>query len=344
MYSPANLSLYSVDANLEGNLKIIKNILREHGVVVINNFYTNKQCKKFIESYVADVEPYLRDIPTVKAGQYKDIICHHPKLWEIRRDEKLMNTFRYMYVDERELDDPEIGDIELLSSLDGVNIKSPYQAPFWDPSTGRDWAHLDQTNGNLFDCIQGQIVFNESTGGFVCSPKSHLVYHQIQDIMGVSKTDTSNWCKISHNASKEQEQQIIKLVQDAGGFWQQLFCVPKGSVILWLSTTVHAAKTTDLPRRIPKNIKPGNYDGYRIVMYVSYRLKHDFTYEEQKRRHAAMRQNKSMNHWSKVVWESPKSNNPKIRELLENPCSWKFYDKDLIEQIIMEEGDGTQIF
>ena len=52
-----------------------------------------------------------------------------------------------------------------------------------------------------------------------------------------------------------------------------------------------------------------------------------------------MRQNKSMNHWSKVVWESPKSNNPKIKGLLENPCGWKFYDEDLIERIIMEEGD-----
>ena len=233
-----NQELFTVDGLIPNE---ILTKLKDYGVVVINNVYSQKVCKDFVLDYIPKCEDVLDQIFTVKPGQYKDIICHYESIWKFRTDEKLSALFSYLYKNLHEYDNyPNV-----IPSIDGVNIKSSSKAPFYD-KTQKDWAHLDQTNGNLFECIQGQIVFTDSTGGFVCSPKSHLKFKEIMTIMNVDPKDKSNWLMISRKASKEQEQAIIELIESIEGSYQQYIKASPGTVILWLSTTIHSARTADL--------------------------------------------------------------------------------------------------
>ena len=50
-----------------------------------------------------------------------------------------------------------------------------------------------------------------------------------------------------------------------------------------------------------------------------------------------MLKNQTMNHWSQNIWDKTYSNNPKIERLLQQPGKWKYFNQELIENIIEQE-------
>jgi hypothetical protein len=312
--------------------------LKEWGVVVIKDVYSRDQCSNFLMDYVPRIKTVLNNMNTPKPGQHKDIICHDKALWNFRNDVRLEALYSYLYAKFHDKQNYPI----VLSSIDGVNIKDPTTSPYFNDQKP-DWAHLDQTNGDLWDCIQGQIVLSDTSAGFVCSPKSHLVYRQVMDIMHVLPTNRTNWCVISGKATKQQEKMIIDTINSVGGTWQGYIYVPPGSVILWLSTTIHSAKIADKP---PKNMLNQNpvkllkeLTGWRAVIYLCYIMSDTMTPEQKELRWSAMTNNRSMNHWCTAIWDNylAPSYNKDMMDLLKDPTSWKHFDSQFIQSIIMNE-------
>jgi hypothetical protein len=318
-------------------------LLNEYGVVIISNFYNLDVCKKFMEDYIKKCKKILTDMKTAKPGQHKDIICHDSSIWNFRRDPKIKALYSYLYKQGNNLEIfPHV-----IPSIDGVNMRSPIVAPYHSNTTP-DWAHLDQTNGEIYDCIQSQIVFTNSSAGFVCSPKSHLIYKDVMKIMNISETDKSNWCVISGKASEEQEKKIKEKLENIGGVWQAFIPAQAGSLILWSGTVIHSAKIVDKPVfKIPRSNEKekekiennllSKLEGWRGIIYLCYKPSSKFRFDQKEKRWRAMRNNKTMNHLCTSIWNSYLSNNEEMKTYLDNPTQWKYFNSDLIEEIIKTE-------
>jgi len=316
----------------------IANILEEFSVVVIENFFSLETCKKFLIDYVPKCTDVLKNMRTVKPGQHKDIICHYPTIWDFRKDSRLEALYAFLYKHFN-------GYVEykqVIPSIDAVNIKAPFVGPYHSDKTP-DWAHLDQTNGDHFKCIQGQITLTNTTAGFVCSPKSHKVFMDVMKIMNVSLIDKSNWCVIGGKASPEQEKCIREKIESVGGSWQCYVPAPAGSVILWFGATIHSAKVGNFVSKPNGTIEQAQQKAlekmqhWRAVIYVCYRPLMEFNKKEKDIRFSAMKNNQTMNHWSLNVWNKTRPTTPEMGEYLKNPTSWKYFDKKVIENVIKSE-------
>ena len=58
---------------------------------------------------------------------------------------------------------------------------------------------------------------------------------------------------------------LSQMVEDAGGAFQVPILAPRGSVILWLSSTLHSAKVQDPPGSVPLPKSP--WTDWRCVVY-----------------------------------------------------------------------------
>merc|ERR1712014_57257 len=236
---------------------------------------------------------------------FQAIISGPKPVWEMRKSEKLQKLFQNMYFhirkDEECYNDdwksPE--DVELISGIDGVNFQpSQVGTVRWngrnvnlDRIDGNDWAHCDQTTprDEPFKCIQGSLCLSETTAGFRCSPKSHLVFEEILDKLNVHHT--GNWLKFKDSSIKN----IVKpLVESVGGKWQTPVIVKPGSFIMWFSSTIHSA----LPATKRYKPTPDNpWKGWRGVYYICYRPVEEFTEKELLKRQQNIAENRVMNHW-----------------------------------------------
>lgn len=103
----------------------------------------------------------------------------------------------------------------------------------------KTWEHLDQSDGHMFKCIQGQVVLANSESSFLCTPKSHLKFNEILDSFGV-RHQNKNW--IMFNES--QKKRLRKIFKDK---YQIPIIVKKGSLIIWTSSTIHSARIQENP-------------------------------------------------------------------------------------------------
>lgn len=304
--------------------------LREYGVVIITNAYLHQECKEFAMDFTCRNQYALSHLQQPKPGQFKELICNDPALWKLRSEERWSELWANLYRDLNDL--PNLP--KVLASIDGVNIKSDHVAP-WKGK--EDWAHLDQTNGSIFDCIQGQLVFSDTTARFVCSPKSHLIFQDVMRIMGVKPGDNSNWCMISKKANKRQLQDIKDALEGVGGAWQQEIQARRGTAILWLSSVIHSAVAAAKPPKAYLPTGPGSIELWRIVVYISF-VQERFV--NKSLRYAAMRGNLSTNHWCQELWQGRIiKHNQKMADWQREPTSYIHFDADLIEEIILEENN-----
>jgi len=95
-------------------------------------------------------------------------------------------------------------------------------------------------------------------------------------------THTLSRRKIPH----EDYDALRDMVEKAGGQWQVPVLVPAGSMILWLSSTIHSAKIQD----------PGD-DSTRCVVYVCQRPKNECNRSHGKRLTECLAENRVTNHW-----------------------------------------------
>eukprot|EP00008_Paramoeba_atlantica_P008884 CAMPEP_0201495730 /NCGR_PEP_ID=MMETSP0151_2-20130828/55691_1 /ASSEMBLY_ACC=CAM_ASM_000257 /TAXON_ID=200890 /ORGANISM="Paramoeba atlantica, Strain 621/1 / CCAP 1560/9" /LENGTH=272 /DNA_ID=CAMNT_0047884985 /DNA_START=57 /DNA_END=872 /DNA_ORIENTATION=+ len=233
--------------------------LQEDGVVVIEGVFTPGECSDFcdqIAQSLAKLCPQLapRDKKTwtqanlpsgPRSGLFQSLVANFPVVWEIRSDPRIRQIFTSAYSGLRGYPVEEF-----FSSLDGINVR-PHKAPFQEeenPHKYTDWAHLDQTlRKNRYWCIQGQVVLSDTTACFRASPKSHLIYEDLLDINDIPETSKSNWCKFR----PRNIPQVRKKIEEAGGAFQVPVRTKRGSMILWLSSTVHSAMT-QLRSPLPK--------------------------------------------------------------------------------------------
>ena len=193
---------------------------------------------------------------------------HLPAMWAIRAHPKVCKLFKEVFNALRGKED--IG--QLLSSADGLNMLPPPGDNGYTPADKEwtskhpgavnpkgDWPHTDQVTGPVDKYVQGQVVLNDTSACFVCSPKSHTLFPEIQEALNkkLQQSTGQKWFKLS----KPEEMDVAaRVVESHGGAWQIPIYAPAGSVILWHSYTIHSAKRQDK-----------DDDRWRCVVYVSHR-------------------------------------------------------------------------
>ena len=152
---------------------------------------------------------------------------------------------------------------------------------------------MDQTYGDPFKCVQGQVVLTNTDAAFRCTPKSYKYFKEILEKAGVKNTDKSNWCKFKNV-------EIIKAFCESKGLqWQMPIVVPKGSFIIWSSSTIHSAINSN----IDTPLNPIDFwKGWRGVVYVCYRPRNECHNLPKDRR---VEKNLQTNHWSDKVFYKP---------------------------------------
>ena len=206
---------------------------------------------------------------------------------------------------------------DFVTSVDGITIKPP-GPPYHNNKPKDDWPHLDQTiRDEMTRCIQGQIVMTNTSAGFRCSPRSHLIHSEILDCNNVDQNNESNWCLFSKN--KVLRNDIMDLIEEKDGQWQIPIIVPKGSMIFWFSSLIHSAKYQDQNLIINELDR---WSEWRGIIYISYRPKEDVDMEHLQRLQHAFDENRVTNHWGDKLF--PKKTrygnfHPKIVELINDP-------------------------
>jgi len=284
--------------------------LQAYGVVVIENIYSKKHCDKLMDETIENFEKLNTGIskknlkktwkqrnlpPQTPFGSFPTVVTHMKPVWEVRNDEKIIKIVEEMYLRERQKTEPNIKNLPLTVSIDAINIQpnhlKKYEYPF-DIKSDPDWEHMDHSTKNAtFKCIQGQISLTNTTAGFRCSPKSHLVCDDILDLHKNIEPE-SNWCKIGY----DNKEKVRKLVEEkAGGSYQIPIIVPAGSLILWYSSVVHSAVSKS---RVEKKTSKDRWLGWRGVYYLCYRPTDEFTEKQLETRKENIRNNRSMTHLS----------------------------------------------
>lgn len=305
--------------------------IKENGYLIIDNLFTKEQCDNYVSRTInafQTINPELNHRennkwtnimlpPQTRTGMYQSLICNINPVKEIRENQNYKKIFSEIY--SRIKTNYNVED-ELVSSIDGINFKPNVRGPYTN-NNSKDWAHLDQTKRNdIYKCLQGQVVFTNTSASFVCSPKSHKLHDKILNICGVKEKDSSNWCKIPN----EKYSKCKELVESIGGHWQIPIKVKAGTCILWFSTTIHSAKHSEKKETFTET---DPYLGYRCVYYITYRPKNEFTQKQIEKIQTNLENNRNMNHWNTRTFPIcsnsgyfPKTNyHENIQVLINNP-------------------------
>lgn len=332
-------------------------LLKRYGVVVIEDVFTPEECNDIMTYITTDIQKLssnkidISTLKTTKKTWTDDKLFPQTRKglhqrgysylgWSVRQDPRVNNIFKelYTYIRDYEVD-------ELVTSIDAINIRPPIE-PFCDDKTA-DWAHLDQTRtDNIYSCIQGQVVLTNTSAGFVCSPKSHKVFVNIIDKYVPENKSKEQFFKFNKNDYND----IKSMVEDdAKGRWQIPIIVEKGSMILWLSSTVHSAKLADYDQVIEKentckckdsilaNLKDFDKNDrwryWRGVIYVCQRPKSEVTKRNMTTLQNSYDNNRTTNHWGNRMFSTVpfpydvKKHSEKMQRWIKDP------------ELIFEEGD-----
>jgi len=267
-----------------------------------------------------------------RTGLMQGLVSTLPSVLEIRSHRRTRKIFEVVYSGLR-----KEHVTEFFTSMDGINVR-PHMAPY---QNGKDWAHLDQTiPNNPFLCVQGQVVLSDTSACFRASPRSYRVYDQIlENFKDKIKSPSDNWFMIP----KGEYKHVQELVESVGGQWQVPIRAPKGSVILWSSSTIHSAMTQQKDVKAVDLFDSQREDpwaDWRFIVYVCHRPKEDVTVRRKQhaeRLQKCLEESRVTNHWGGRMFPKkpyqrfgnakPKeetiedlTNNPeKVRELIKVP-------------------------
>ncbi len=305
-------------------------IYKRDGVVVITNVFNEKECNSHMDDIISYFEQLGSGInraniketwtayncpPQTRSGLFQCLVSNMPVVWTIRSNAKIRKIFEIIYSDLR---NKPITDF--IVSNDGINIKPGSIGPYYE-SDEKDWPHMDQTDrSDKWKCVQGQAVLTNTTAAFRASLGSHCIFEKVLDLCDVDEKDKTNWCKFN----PQQISAVKNLVEDRDEniTWQKLIHAPKGSFILWSSSTIHSAKLQDGP------CEPSDdeWKGWRGVVYVCYRPKEEFTKLQLSKRAKIVEENRTTNHWGTKMfpkkpgyWRSQIEHHPAIEEMLKEP-------------------------
>ena len=227
------------------------NQLEIEGYTVIPNVICNSQANEYINSIWNWLESLQTGIQREDPSTWKSknwpisihgIIQHYMAgqskvVWDVRTNPKIINIFKELWDDK-----------DLLTSFDGLCVMKP---PNHGGSTrSKSWYHLDQGHNKVGKhCIQGLLNLEETTindGSFMVLPGSHKCHQEFYKENNIkTKTD---WYKFT---TDDYSWYINK------GFQPKRLEIPKGSVVLWDSRSVHC--------NVPPTKKSTNF---RYVIYI----------------------------------------------------------------------------
>ena len=312
-------------------------LLRKYGVLIVRNVFAPEECTERMNEMIEQVKivcPELEDEwndfnapPGPRSGLFQNVVGQIPVIWKVRTDERVRHVFETLYSGLR---GKPVTDF--VTSCDGFNLR-PYGKPFrkvWS----KDWAHLDQTTtpaypSDPYACIQGQVVLSDSDACFRCSP---LSIHKFEEISALTR---ENFVRISGRTGNElkpgdwnllkptQYETVKKLVEEVGGAWQIPICEPRGSMIFWMSSTVHSARI-QAERPVPAPVPLNPWHGWRGVVYVCYRPQQEVGPQHFERLQWCVPNNRCTNHWGKKMFGTSyfrKKFNPNVTALLKRPLT-----------------------
>lgn len=294
---------YTVDFNDKDISKKLCKIFRKYGVAVITGVFDEQFCNDTMDSIVTHFEGLGTGInrnniketwtrnnlpPQTRAGMFQTTLGHIQPVWDVRKNCNVRKIFEILYSNLREKEVKEF-----IVSYDGLNVIPNEIGPYHSEKT-KDWAHLDQTIVDKpFLCVQGQAVLTNTTAAFRCTPGSCHYFNEILEMAGVDKKDKSNWCKFKNY--KEIEEYCL----EQGLEWQIPMYSPKGSFIVWTSSTIHSAKYPDKKEEVKKD---DPWFGWRGVVYVCYRPREEIKQYVIKKRQKHILNNRLTNHWGEKVF------------------------------------------
>ena len=199
-------------------------------------------------------------------------------LWNVRSQQQIKHIFSRIW-----------NTSQLFVSFDGCGIFRDWsQNPTW--KTEGNWSHVDQNPKSKPNacCIQGLVAFtdqDETTGGLVVYPRSHLHFTDLCDV-----TDTpQDFVRIPKSYS------IVNQCKTSG----KLVHCRAGDFILWDSRTIHCNSPAVA---IKERRKDEPIDLLRIVAYVSMSpisFVHGQTLDEfREKRKQMLENNCTLTHWS----------------------------------------------
>jgi hypothetical protein len=302
------VSNINIDQPSNEQISSILNKLDTYGLCVLPSVFNGEICDKYATdsiNWLINLLPPLTKDPKTwifpnlpygnKTGLHHSLVSHSPILWTLR--EKLYPLFCGLW-----------NTNELITSLDGGTIFPPNKVE------NKDWPHVDQTVPETkLHCFQAQVVLTDTTACFKCTPKSHLQHDMLSKKY---KFDTKNqWFKFTESQISEMKNMFEN--------WQIPIYTPKGSIILWRSTTIHSAQYVIDPN-IYKNLKNTKkwLDGWRCTYYICERPKSHFTDLELNEIRQAVINGRTSNHWgTKLFPKSDPSENkdPRVNKILDNP-------------------------
>ena len=286
------------------DLSRVPSLFREYGVCVIPNVFSDSECDKWMKDILLSMEKISGNevnhnfpeewcgnklpIP-VKYGCYQHVFNNLRPVWEIRRDPRLKEIFGAVYSEVR---GKRVN--EFVCSLDGINIQPNVQRD--DISKDKLSPHCDQSGrDDIFKCVQGQVVLTNTTASFVASPKSHKHFIEVMEVAGIPDAGLKG-----ARFDDRQIENIMKQVLLPNNLQFQVpIKAPKGSVIIWPSTTIHSAISSSV-KEAPAKDDP--FKGWRGVVYVCYRPKSEFNPAQLNTLKDCLKHNRGTNHWSTRVF------------------------------------------
>lgn len=292
----------------------LKSKLQDKGVAIIPNLLNEKECKsmydgmwKFLEHLTGQWEiPISRDNEK-SWRQFSDLFTLHSMLmqtqgsgsvghaqwlWDVRQNPKIINVFQKLWDTK-----------EVLTSFDGASIHLPPEKTNKGWFHGKSWLHTDQsyTNSNNFSCVQSWVTacdVNEGDATLTFLEGSHKYHQTIAKKFNI--TDKSDWFKLS--------EEHIKAYTDLGCKLYRIKC-PKGSMIMWLSTTIHCGQEA-MKERLKPNI--------RCISYVCMLPKSLATEAMLKKKRKALEELRTTSHWPvkiKLFAKYPRTYGQELRPL-----------------------------
>jgi len=281
-------------------------LLKEFGVCVIPDVFSSAECDSWMLDMVTSMEKLAggkinhkkpndwkgNHLPFApQYGLYQHLLNNLKPVWQIRRDTRMKEIFKSIYSELR----GKVID-EFVCSIDGVNVQ-PNVAH--DTTKEKDWPHCDQTErDNIYKCVQGQVVLTNTQACFRASPSTHRYFVDVMEMCHFPDNDY-NWAQFNERDVELIKERILTPNQLP---FQIPVRVCKGSVIVWLSTTIHSAMKSNVKE---KATKEDPFKGWRGVVYVCYRPLAEFTAAQLNVLEQCLRENKGTNHWSTMVFELP---------------------------------------
>ncbi len=198
-------------------------------------------------------------------------------MWSIRSNRQVKRVYERLW-----------NRSDLLVSFEGCGIFRDWSYDeTWKTENG--WNHVDQNPNSKPNrcCVQGFVSLtdqNESTGGLIVYPKSHLRFSELQGLGNNSRDFV--FIPSTHS------------IFDEGHAVGKLIHCNAGDLVLWDSRSIHC----NSPATVPKQ-RNGNVDLLRIVAYVSMSptslVSKRYTLDEFRLERERMVQNNcTLTHWS----------------------------------------------